>query len=70
MTSHVGAKSTSIEVDGQVVELRECQECHVSKPPEEFVGNSPRCQACHQKLVDMAAEKFGADLVHSVHASR
>jgi hypothetical protein len=69
MESKLGAKTTSVQVGDEVVELRECQECHISKPVEEFVGQSSRCQDCHQKLIDAAAEKFGGDLVRSVHAS-
>jgi hypothetical protein len=69
MESKVPARTSTVEVDGEVLELRECHECHISKPPDQFVGNSDRCSTCHDKLVAAASERFGADLVRSVHAS-
>lgn len=52
-------------VDGEVVEMRECSECHISKPTDEFVGQSNRCLVCHQRLLNEASEKYGGDLVRS-----
>lgn len=66
MESNVGVRVNTVEVDGELVETRECAECHISKKTGEFVGESPRCLACNQKLIDEATEKFGADLVRSV----
>lgn len=49
------------DADGSVLELdevepvddtRECLECHLWKPAAEFVGNSYRCQSCHDEMLD------------------
>lgn len=42
-------------------ELRECVECQTEKPPSEFVGASPRCQACHADLMGLVDARFGTD---------
>jgi hypothetical protein len=59
-------------VDGEATdepdELRECLECHLMKPTNEFVGASNRCTTCHQKLLDSVSERYGADALGSVHA--
>jgi hypothetical protein len=47
---------------------RECLECHLFKPPSEFVGASHRCNDCQKKLMDSVTERY-PDLVRSVHAS-
>lgn len=41
-------------------ELRECVECGAGRPAEEFMGASPRCQACHAELMGLVEDRFGA----------
>lgn len=40
-------------------ELRECMECHIVKPTDQFVGQSPRCQSCHDQLVARVTADYG-----------
>lgn len=47
------------DVDGEAVEVdqdedRQCAFCNETKPLEEFVANSDRCQSCHDKLHEQA----------------
>lgn len=49
-------------VDGEVVEApadRECMECHEFKPPSKFVGESARCQDCHDAMMADVEARFG-----------
>jgi hypothetical protein len=65
------SQTTSIdgEAEDDPEDVRECLECHLVKPAKDFVGDSNRCQACHQKLLDSVRERYGADALGSVHAS-
>ena len=40
------------------VELRECLDCRATKPAGEFVGSSPKCQACFDGLQAKLTERF------------
>lgn len=57
------------DADSTAEPERECLECHQFKTKSEFVGESNRCILCHDKLMAKVTEKYGADLVGSVHAS-
>lgn len=46
-------------VEGEAVELRECQDCHEFKPLHEFVAGSERCQKCFDGLGSLLKERFG-----------
>jgi hypothetical protein len=46
-----------IRVDA--TELLTCMECQTEKPAQEFVGNSERCQTCHDGLQAKIQERFG-----------
>lgn len=48
-------------VEAQVEELRTCVECGDARPSGEFVGNSTRCQECHDKLQAKVRERFGGE---------
>lgn len=63
-----GERSYSIQgevVDGEVVEgepapeLRECMDCGKEKPAEDFMGQSSRCQACHDQMLEQVEARFG-----------
>ena len=53
------------DADGSVLELepdeepelRICLECSEAKPPDQMVGESSRCQACHAKILEDIREK-------------
>lgn len=42
-------------------ELRECTDCSTHKPADDFVGASPRCQECFDKLHDTLTARFAKD---------
>lgn len=51
-------------VDGEVIsaeseEERECMDCHETKPAEQFMGQSQRCQVCHEKMLADVQKRFG-----------
>ena len=60
-----GAAGDDLETPVDEGPLRECLECHAFKPPREFVGESPRCQVCHDTLMAQVAERFGPDVLPS-----
>lgn len=43
----------------EVDELRECQDCHESKPVGQFVAGSERCEACFASTRELLKERFG-----------
>ncbi len=45
--------------DVQHVDLRTCAQCNQDKPAGEFVGDSDRCQGCHDALQAKVQEQFG-----------
>lgn len=51
-------------VDGEIAdapaaELRECMDCHQEKPAEDFMGQSQRCQQCHDEMLEQVQARFG-----------
>ncbi len=46
-------------LESTAVEIKECVECKQEKDETQFVGNSDRCQDCHERLQALVREKFG-----------
>jgi hypothetical protein len=44
--------------DAPEPEPRQCVECEEWKPPAEFVGESSRCQACHDRMLGDISARF------------
>jgi hypothetical protein len=46
-------------VEGQasgVIETKECDSCHTTKPLDQFVGTSYRCVTCYNKMQDLVKQ--------------
>lgn len=53
-------------IEGEVVDAepvtedaRECMDCHEVKPADDFMGQSQRCQACHDDMLNDVQKRFG-----------
>jgi hypothetical protein len=49
----------SVIPEATAIEIKECVECKIEKEETQFVGNSDRCQECHDKLQALVMERFG-----------
>lgn len=47
------------EAELHTSELQQCTECQETYPKDRFVGESLRCQSCHDKLQEAVRERFG-----------
>jgi hypothetical protein len=54
------AIAASSEVSTEAT-LRECTDCSTHKPEDDFVGASPRCQECFDKLHATLEQRFAKD---------
>lgn len=51
--------SESATLRAETIEGRECDTCHVTKPADEFVGSSDRCQECFDGIRNTATDALG-----------